>query len=148
MTVTETAAELRFESPGPGSWLLDPLHFPRPVTRYWAETHPEPFLRGTHDFAVNYGMLVDGLENAYVNGFVFRQTRPVPDEVSQRFQRAAQVFEQKLWREQLREWDEVRKPAAMATHLEIQAVEPERLFDESMVGKLRAAELGSRPTVE
>jgi hypothetical protein len=32
---------LRFEPPGPGSWELDPVHFPRPVTRYWTEIHPE-----------------------------------------------------------------------------------------------------------
>ena len=29
-----------FEPPGPGSWNLDPVHFPRPVTRYWSETAP------------------------------------------------------------------------------------------------------------
>jgi phosphohistidine swiveling domain-containing protein len=137
MTVTEGATELRFEAPGPGTWLLDPVHFPRPVTRYWEETHPEPFARGTHDFAVYYGMLMNGLHNAYVNGFAYRQAQPVPDdEVPQRFERAAQVFEQKLWREQLRDWDEVRKPAAIATHREIQAVDPDALSDEELVAYL------------
>ena len=62
MTHSETTAELRFEPPGPGSWALDPVHFPRPVTRYWAETHPEPLKRGTSDFARFYGMLIDGME--------------------------------------------------------------------------------------
>jgi rifampicin phosphotransferase len=51
MTGTETSAELQFEPAGPGPWSLDPVHFPRPVTRYWAETHPAPFVKGTHDFA-------------------------------------------------------------------------------------------------
>ena len=51
----ETTTGLQFEPPGPGSWGLDPVHFPRPVTRYWAEMHPEPFGRGTHEFMAFYG---------------------------------------------------------------------------------------------
>ncbi len=137
MTETEASTELRFEPPGPGPWSLDPVHFPRPVTRYWAETHPEPFFRGTNDFAVYYGMLIDGLQTEYVNGFAFNQLKPVPDEEApQRFQRAAEVFEKKLWREQLRDWDEVRKPAAIARHREIQAVDPDTLSDEELVAYL------------
>src|SRR5262249_1693890 len=52
---------LRFEPPGPGSWELDPVHFPRPVTRYWTEIHPEALRRGVHDFTRFYGMLIDTL---------------------------------------------------------------------------------------
>ena len=47
MTSTESAGGLRFEAPGPGSWKQDPVHFPRPVTRYWTEVHPAAFARGT-----------------------------------------------------------------------------------------------------
>ena len=57
MTNSETPGKLRFDPPGPGSWGLDPVHFPRPVTRYFAETHPAGFKRGTNDFARFYGML-------------------------------------------------------------------------------------------
>ena len=53
---------LKFEAPGPGSWSLDPVHFPRPVTRYWSEMHPEPFKQGTNNFARYYGLLIDGLQ--------------------------------------------------------------------------------------
>ena len=62
MDPSKGAPELRFEPPGPGSWELDPVHFPRPVTRYWAETHPEPFRRGVRDFTRFYGMLIDTLD--------------------------------------------------------------------------------------
>jgi phosphohistidine swiveling domain-containing protein len=134
MTGSETTAELRFEPPGPGAWALDPVHFPRPVTRYWAETHPEAFKRGTNDFARYYGMLIDGLEMAYVNGFAYNRVSPAPEaEVPQRFQRAEEVFEGKLWREQLRDWDETRKPSSIAVHREIQAVDPDALSDEELV---------------
>jgi hypothetical protein len=77
------------------------------VTRYFQETHPPSFKRGTNDFARFYGMLIDGLQMSYVKGFGYNQVLPAPDaEIPQRFQRAEQVFAQKLWREQLRDWDE------------------------------------------
>ena len=59
MNSEQTATELRFDPPGPGSWALDAVHFPRPVTRYWAEMHPEPFSRGFSEFTRFYGMLLD-----------------------------------------------------------------------------------------
>jgi rifampicin phosphotransferase len=133
MTPPDATSELRFEPPGPGGWALDPVHFPRPVTRYWTQMHPEPFKRGTNDFARYYGMLIDGLEMGYVNGFAYNTVRPAPEEeIPQRFQRAQEVFEGKLWREQLREWDETRKPASIAAHREILAVDPDALSDEEL----------------
>ena len=71
MNRTEKVSELRFEPPGPGSWELDPVHWPRPLTRYYTEVHPEAFRRGVQDFARFYGMLIDTLEYQYVNGFAY-----------------------------------------------------------------------------
>src|SRR6266702_7531393 len=106
MTASDTSTKLRLDPPGPGSWEQDPVHFPRPMTRYFQETHPPSFKRGTNDFARFYGMLIDGLQMSYVKGFGYNQVLPAPDaEIPQRFQRAEQVFAQKLWREQLRDWD-------------------------------------------
>ena len=68
MTASDSI-ELRFEPPGPGPWEQDPVHFPRPLTRYFQETHPPALKRGTNDFARFYGMIIDGLQVAYVNGF-------------------------------------------------------------------------------
>ncbi len=45
------------------------MHFPRPMTRYFQETHPAAFKRGTNDFARFFGLLFDGLQVGYVNGF-------------------------------------------------------------------------------
>ena len=122
--------QLHLEPPGPGSWDQDPVHFPRPMTRYWTETHPPAFKRGTNDFARFYGLLIDGLQTVYVNGFAYRQVIPAPEsEIPERFKRAEQVISQKLWREQLRDWDEKIKPATIATHRELQAVDPDSLSD-------------------
>jgi phosphohistidine swiveling domain-containing protein len=135
---TELATEIRFEAPGPGFYELDPVHFPRPLTRYWTETHPAAFERGTSEFARFYGMLMDGLAMTYVNGFGYKSVRPMPkEEAPQRFQRADEVMTGKLWREQLREWDETSKPAAVAVHRELQAVDPDALSDEELIAYLR-----------
>ena len=137
MTAPDTSTELRFEPPGPGSWEQDPVHFPRPMTRYFQETHPPSFKRGTNDFARFYGMLIDGLHIGYVNGFGYNQMLPAPDaEIPERYQRAEQVFAQKLWREQLRDWDENRKPSSIATHRELQAVNPDALSEAELVAYL------------
>ncbi len=127
-----------FEPPGPGSWDLDALHFPRPVTAYWAEMHPEPFSLGYGDMAAFYGAPFQTRLTAYVSGFCYGQMQPLPPEsFPGRVQRAADVFEGKLWRDQAREWEEVRKPASVQAHHEIQAVDPDELSDEALVDYLR-----------
>ena len=138
MTPTSTATQLRFEPPGPGPWAQDPVHFPRPLTRYFQETHPAAFKKGTNDFARFYGLLIDGLTSGYVNGFCYRQVPPAPEtEIPERFKRAEQVFAQKLWREQLRDWDEKCKPSAIARHRELQAVNPDALSDAELAAYLK-----------
>src|SRR4051812_45359023 len=133
MTTADAAITPSFDPPGPGSWEIDDVHHPRPVTRYWAEMHPAPFRRGFSEFTSYYGMLLDTLECQYVNGFAYHAVRPVADEqVPQRFQRAEETFERKLWREQLREWDETFKPTAIERHRELQSIEPDALSDEEL----------------
>ena len=137
MTPTGKSTELRFDPPGPGFWELDPVHFPRPATRYWTELHPAAFKRGTGEFARFYGLLIDGLEMGYVNGFAYKIVRPAPEaEIPKRFERAAEVFEKKFWREQLRDWNETFKPKAIKAHREIQAIDPDGLSDEALAGHL------------
>jgi hypothetical protein len=129
--------ELRFDPPGPGFWEQDVVHFPRPVTRYWAEMHPEPFRRGFRELTSYYGMLIDTIDYRYVGGFCYKQVVPVDEsEIPARFQRAEEAVRGKLWREQLREWDEQFKPTSIATHRELQAVDPEALSDEELVAYL------------
>jgi pyruvate,water dikinase len=137
VTYTQSATGLSFEPPGPGPWANDPVHFPRPVTRYWAEMHPEPFARGTHEFARYYGMLLAGLDTAYINGFAYMSRPPIADEeFPERAARAHEVFEEKLWRAQLRDWDETFKPTSIKIHRELQSVDPEALSDAELVDYL------------
>ncbi len=137
MTSTGPASALHFASPGPGFWELDPVHFPRPATRYWSQLHPPAFRRGTSEFARTYGMLIEALEMAYVNGFAYKRVTPLADaEVPERFARAEQAFAQKVWREQLRDWNGTFKPAAIQAHRALQAVNPETLDDDALAAHL------------
>ena len=137
MAASDPKSELHLEPPGPGPWKQDPVHFPRPLTRYFQETHPPAFRRGTNDFARYYGMIIDGLQMGYVQGFGYNQVLPAPEaELPERFERAERVFAQKLWREQLRDWDETCKPAAIARHRELQGVDPDALSDAELVAYL------------
>lgn len=127
---TSPASDLRFDPPGPGSWERDPVHFPRPISRYWIDTHPEAFLAGTTAMCSYYGLLLQCLEAQYPNGFAYITKHPAPDaEIPARFTRASEVLATKAWREQLREWDEESKPNAIRAHREIQAVDPDALSD-------------------
>jgi pyruvate,water dikinase len=99
--------------------------------------HPEALGRGFREFTGYYGMLLDSLNYAYVNGFAYHAPKPVaPDQVAERCQRAEEVFAKKLWREQLREWDEISKPASIRRHRELQAIDPDQLSDAELADYL------------
>jgi pyruvate,water dikinase len=135
---TQAQTDLQFEPPGPGSWTLDSVHFPRPATRYWQEMHPEPFKRGFSEFTRFYGMLIGTLDYRYVNGFVYSSMLPPPEsEIPERFARAEEALDKKLWREQLSEWDTKFKPESIKRHREIQAVDPDELSDEELIAHIR-----------
>src|SRR6516162_9624824 len=137
MSSTSMPTGLRFEPPGPGSWEQDPVHFPRPMTRYWQEMHPPAFKKGTNDFARFYGLVIDGIQVGYVNGFGYNQLMLAPEaQIPERIQRAEQVIPNKLWREQLCDWDENCKPSSIATHRELQSVNTDTLSDTELAAYL------------
>jgi pyruvate,water dikinase len=99
--------------------------------------HPEPFVRGFRELTSYYGMLIDTLDYRYLNGFAYRSIVPVSEsEVPARFQRAEEAVQGKLWREQLRQWDETFKPRSIAKHRELQSVDAEALSDTELVAYL------------
>jgi phosphohistidine swiveling domain-containing protein len=146
--------ERKFEPPGPGSWLLDYVHWTRPATRFLAEIFPEQFVRGFRESLRRYGLLLDYIDFQFVNGFPYACPRPVgapkdavghppkhvwdelmnnDPEISERLETSARALERKLWREDLRTWDQETKPAAIRSHLELQAVDPSTLSTEALL---------------
>jgi pyruvate,water dikinase len=107
------------------------------VTRYWTEIHPDALRRGVEDFTQFYGMLIDTLEYQYVNGFAYKTVRLArEDDAPQRLKRVEEVFQRKLWREQLHDWDTKIKPQSLKAHRELQSIDPEKLPDQNLITHL------------
>ena len=135
-----------FEVPGAGSWELESTHFQRPISRFASAAFRSGFPRGFSEGTARYGMLIDHLQPAVVNGFLytrlamFGDDRPggtaTREEMQARIMTSAAAFEEKRWREDLAEWDEVDRPAAIAEHRALQAVDPTALSDEELAAHL------------
>ena len=125
--------ELDWTPPGPGPWMQDKAHNPVAQTAITQEAYPPGFNRGFTEAFAAYGVLLDRLALGVVNGFAFHQPQPFdlpgPDgpkdpewigqEIGRRTAVAAEAVEARIWREGLRRWDEVLKPASMARHAEL-----------------------------
>jgi pyruvate,water dikinase len=146
-----------FEAPGKGPWELETTHFYRPQTRFIANAYAEAMPRGFGQGMARYGMLLDYLQPAPVNGFAYMQpvaylapkgamgpppkpilwliTRLHP-KMRARIATSARAFEEKLWRQDLEDWDTKDKPAAIEQHLAIQLIDVKELTDEGLVEHL------------
>jgi phosphohistidine swiveling domain-containing protein len=133
--------DLEFDPPGPGSWGLDLTHYPRPVARFITDpaAFEDPFARGFIESLRRYGTVILYAEHRFVNGISYMCVRPAPaEELPRRLENAEQTFETKLWREDLRRWDEEAKPASIRAHLALQRVDPWALSHEQLLEHLAA----------
>jgi pyruvate,water dikinase len=134
-------SQVDFKVPGPGSWELEQTHFSKPATRFASRLIGEPLARGFGEGTRRYGLLLDTLRFAFVNDFCYAKFVPVgaPDgaagppprllfmlltrlhpEIRRRVASAPEVFSKKLWREDLRRWDEEVKPDSVARNRKLQ----------------------------
>jgi phosphohistidine swiveling domain-containing protein len=143
----------KFEPPSPGAWERESTHILHPVSRFLAPIFPRGFIRGFKEMTAYYGLLLDHMEPTVINGFVYMAPRPVGapksakgpppkpifklltwlhPEVRRRIARSREVLEKKLWREQVREWDEQVRPSLARVHKRLLAIEPAALSDEEL----------------
>ena len=122
-----------WEPPNPGPWQQDSAHNPVAQTALLQHAYPEGFNRGFEEAFSMYGVLLDRIAMASVNGFTYHQPQPFdlpgPDgprdpawieaEFGRRTAVAARAFEARIWREGMRRWDEELKPASVARHREL-----------------------------
>lgn len=122
--------QLAWEAPNPGPWQQDSAHNPVAQTALLQHAYPVGFNRGFEEAFSAYGILLDRLAMASINGFTYHQPQPFdmpgPDgpkdpewigaEIGRRAEVAASAFANRIWREGLRRWDEELKPGSIARH--------------------------------
>jgi pyruvate,water dikinase len=148
-----------FEAPGPGQWALDTGHFPGPATRFTIELFPPPARDGFTQATARFGLLLDHIEWAFVEGWGYLSPRPVAPlreagpltregwdalvgsspELQARLETSAAVFPRKAWRDDLAVWDDELRPALVDGHRRLQAEGPEALADAALLDHLDRA---------
>lgn len=130
--------EIVFEAPGPGSWRADLSHQDQLYSRWFSDRYCDIYDRAFTEAFADYGMLLTGIRYRVVHGVSYTSPAPPdPSTFGERFARAAEVFATRYWREETRRWDEEQKPAFIAEHSRLQAVEPHRLDDVALRRHLR-----------
>jgi phosphohistidine swiveling domain-containing protein len=141
---------LDWTPPGPGPWMQDRAHLPAAVTRLMQTAYPPGMMRGFAETLEPWGALLDEMRVHYVNGFSYMQPVPFdapgPDgekspeqlgaEIERRTGLAAAAFDQRIWRDALRQWDQEHKPSANARHRELADVDLAALDDDELRDQL------------
>src|SRR4051812_23013772 len=146
-----------FEPPSPGAWELEATHMQRPASRWLAPLFKTNMMAGFKDGSARYGALLDHLEVAVINGFIYMCPRPVGapkkakgpppkfifklltklhPEIRRRIKRTGEVWEGKLWREDVTRWDGEWKPAIVKRNGELAAIEPSKLDAAQLIAHL------------
>ncbi len=128
-----------FVPPNDGTWELETTHLNKPVARFAAAALVSGFPRGFAEGLARYGLLLGRYDVAVIDGFMYVQLLPfgaggtaTPEEMRARIETSARAFSERFWRADLAHWDEVDKPAAIAAHRALQAVDPATLSDEGL----------------
>ena len=142
-----------FEAPGPGTWTVDGTHFPKPMSLYIQAIIPQPLQKGFKEGTERYGVLMSHPKSAIIHGFYYSKLvffgvpedappGPPPEgffeqpELVVRIANGPKAIESKLWREDIRRWDEEVKPDSIRRNQQIQAVNPEELTTAELVDHL------------
>src|SRR5215207_2494772 len=149
--------DVTFSAPGKGPWELESTHFSRPFSRFAGPATVTAFPKGFAAGMARYGLLLDHLRPALVNGFMYMQPvgylapegamgpPPAPilwlltrlhPKMRARIAASARAFETKQWRKDLTTWDTQDKPAAIEQHMAIQIIDVSSLSDEALIGHL------------
>ncbi|HEX2272581.1 MAG TPA: PEP-utilizing enzyme [Acidimicrobiales bacterium] len=155
------------EPPGPGQWVLDTGHFPRPATSFTAELFPEPSREGFAAATAPYGLLLDYIEWAFVGGWGYLCPSPVravrdagqltkerwdalvqesPD-LSSRLATSESVFERRAWRDDLALWEAQLQPSLVEEHRRLQLADPASLGDADLLDHLRRCRSNLRRSI-
>ncbi|MGE3454084.1 MAG: PEP-utilizing enzyme [Kofleriaceae bacterium] len=130
------------------------------MTRWLGEVFPPNMMRGFRESTERYGALLDYMEMAVVDGFIYLCPRPVGapktakgppppfifkllarlhPAIRKRNKRAVETFKTKRWREDVERWDRELKPAILKANAALAAIDPFTLELEPLIAHLAAA---------
>ncbi|MCC6573500.1 MAG: hypothetical protein IT462_06885 [Planctomycetes bacterium] len=151
-------SNVEYKAPGPGVWELEQTHFAKPTTRYVSEVFADPLWRGFGEGTRRYGLLLNSLKMRWVNDFCYGKFMPVgaPEgakglppkfifklmtwlhpEMRSRIKQGTTTVQKKIWREDMKRWDEHYKPDSIARNSKLQNTEIEKLSDADFLAYLK-----------
>lgn len=141
----------------PGSWEIDSVHFPTPITAYHASILKESFPRGFAEGSARLGLLLSHFDHEVVHGFdyicprivgapknakgpppfpIFKLITWLHPAVRARIATQKTVFERKPWREDCALWENTIRAESTAKHLELQRFDLAKATDEALATHL------------
>jgi rifampicin phosphotransferase len=146
-------SEKAYEAPCPGSWELDTTHFSRPLSLFSTLAIPDGSRRGFMEGTARYGLLISHLSNHMINSFCYTKLvmafapddappGPPPEgyfempEMVARIKTGEQAIANKIWREDLRLWDEEIKPDSIRRNNVLQSVKPTEIDTASLISHI------------
>jgi len=124
-----------YTPPSPGAWELEQTHVTRPPSVFSASVIPDAMMSGFKAGSRQYGVLLDYLDVAVINRFIYYAPRPVGapksakgappklvfqilqrvhPELRRRIRRAEEVFRDRIWRQDVEWWDRELRPGMAA----------------------------------
>ncbi len=148
-----------WKAPGPGLWQRDDVHAPHAMTRYFATVFNPVFDAGMREAFRSYGLPLDHFDIRMVGQRQYTRPRPIgaPEkpgapppkfvfkllfllhpELRYRKKRAAEVFAEKLWRQDYTWWHQELEPKLRRTNRALQQIEPAQLDDAGLRAHIAA----------
>ena len=143
--MVDDTAEIIFDPPGPGEGALDATHRGRqPLTPLLRGPLQEPMTQGTRVLVERYGIPLQHVQLAFVNGCVYlrpiaigegKKPKPPPPtpimklivrlhpELRRRARTAQQAWDEKRWRRDVDQWFEHDRAEVVRQNLEFQAID-------------------------
>ena len=130
-----TQPSVAFIPPSPGAWELEQTHLTRPPSMFSAAVIPNAMMAGFRAGSRQYGVLLDYLDVAVINRFIYYAPRPVGapksakgpppkllfqilqrvhPELRRRIRRAEEVLRDRIWRQDVEWWDRELRPEMAA----------------------------------
>ena len=153
-------ASTAFTPPSPGAWELEQTHLTRPPSMFSASVIPDSMMAGFKAGTHHYGLLLDHLEVAVINRFIyyapravgapksskgapprllFEILRRIHPEIRRRVRRAEAVFRDSVWREDVAQWDREFRPRFAERARTLLAEDVSRLTDAELAAHVGRA---------